>query len=272
MTAQAPPPARAFLMDLDGTLYQGGGPVSGAPGVLDALRRRGIPFRLVTNTSSRPRSALLARLAEYGFRVEPDEVFTSVGAGAALARQRGFRSLLPLVAPAALEDLAGFALSGGTSGRADDGPVDAVLVGDLGEGWNWALMQEAFARLMDGAALIALSRDRYWRRDDGLVLDMGPFVAGLEYACGVTAEIAGKPSRVFYDMVATALDPAGEIPRGTIAMVGDDVWSDVGGAQQAGLQGWLVRTGKFREDALAGSRVTPDRVLDSVTGLLPNDP
>lgn len=268
MTVQA----RAFLLDLDGTLYQGGGPVAGAPGVLDTLRRRGIPFRLVTNTSSRPRAALLDRLAEYGFQVEPDEVFTSIGAGTALARRRGFRRLLPLVAPAALEDLAGFALSGGTSGRAAGGPVDAVLVGDLGEGWNWALMQEAFARLMDGAALIALSRDRYWRRDDGLVLDMGPFVAGLEYAAGITAEIAGKPSEVFYDMVRDALDPAGEIPREAIAMVGDDVWSDVGGAQRAGFQGWLVRTGKFRDDALARSGVTPDRVLDSVTGLLPNDP
>jgi ribonucleotide monophosphatase NagD (HAD superfamily) len=77
---------------------------------------------------------------------------------------------------------------------------------------------------------------------------------------------------VFYDMVVGSLDPAGAIPRGAIAMVGDDVWSDVGGAQQAGLQGWLVRTGKFREDALASSGVTPDRLLDSVTGLLQNDP
>jgi ribonucleotide monophosphatase NagD (HAD superfamily) len=47
-------------------------------------------------------------------------------------------------------------------------------------------------------------------------------------------------------------------------MVGDDLWSDVEGAQRAGLQGWLVRTGKFREDALRSSGIRPDRILDSV--------
>jgi ribonucleotide monophosphatase NagD (HAD superfamily) len=52
-------------------------------------------------------------------------------------------------------------------------------------------------------------------------------------------------------------------------MVGDDLWSDVGGAQAAGLRGWLVRTGKFRPEALAAGEVVPDRVLDSVAGLLP---
>jgi ribonucleotide monophosphatase NagD (HAD superfamily) len=50
-------------------------------------------------------------------------------------------------------------------------------------------------------------------------------------------------------------------------MVGDDLWSDVQGAQRAGLQGWLVRTGKFREDVLLGSGITPDRILSSVTEL-----
>jgi ribonucleotide monophosphatase NagD (HAD superfamily) len=52
-----------------------------------------------------------------------------------------------------------------------------------------------------------------------------------------------------------------------MAMVGDDLWSDVQGAQHAGLQGWLVRTGKFRESALVESGIRPDRVLESVAAL-----
>jgi ribonucleotide monophosphatase NagD (HAD superfamily) len=50
-------------------------------------------------------------------------------------------------------------------------------------------------------------------------------------------------------------------------MVGDDLWADIDGAQQAGLEGWLVRTGKFHEDTLATSGIRPDRVLDSVAEL-----
>jgi len=50
-------------------------------------------------------------------------------------------------------------------------------------------------------------------------------------------------------------------------MVGDDLWSDVLGAQRSGLQGWLVRTGKYQESALIGSGIEPDRILESVATL-----
>ncbi len=138
------------------------------------------------------------------------------------------------------------------------------MVGDLGARWTHGLMQEAFEHLMGGAALLALSRDRYWLEEGRLTLDAGPFVAGLEYACGRSATVAGKPSpRFFTAALATLGGPA----PATVAMVGDDLWSDVAGAQAAGLRGWLVRTGKFRLEALEAGVVTPDRVLGSVAEL-----
>ena len=92
----------------------------------------------------------------------------------------------------------------------------------------------------------------------------GPFVRALEYATGVEARVAGKPSAAFY---AAALGSLGLDLSARAVMVGDDLWSDVEGAQRAGLQGWLVRTGKFREDALRDSGIVPDRVLPSVAAL-----
>jgi ribonucleotide monophosphatase NagD (HAD superfamily) len=50
-------------------------------------------------------------------------------------------------------------------------------------------------------------------------------------------------------------------------MVGDDPWSDVAGAQAAGLQGWLVMSGKTDAPTLDASGVRPDRILDSVADL-----
>jgi HAD superfamily hydrolase (TIGR01458 family) len=141
-----------------------------------------------------------------------------------------------------------------------------VVLGDLGAGWSYDVLQEAFRYVMDGAAIIALSRDRYWQRADGLALDAGPFVRALEYATGVEASVAGKPSPAFY---AAALASLGVDVSGQAVMVGDDLWSDVEGAQRAGLQGWLVCTGKFREDTLRDSGIVPDRVLSSVAALVP---
>jgi HAD superfamily hydrolase (TIGR01458 family) len=207
---------------------------------------------------------VIDRLLGYGFDVSADEVFTATLAGAELAKAAGQRRVAPFVPQPALEDLTGLELGGGTSGRSLKGNPDAVVVGDLGERWTYGLLQEAFDYLMAGASLIALSRDRYWLRDQCLALDAGPFVAALEFATGKSAAVAGKPSPAFY---AAALRSLGLDPTAPAAMVGDDLWSDIQGAQGAGLQGWLVRTGKYREDVLRQSGILPDRILDSIAGL-----
>jgi phospholysine phosphohistidine inorganic pyrophosphate phosphatase len=257
--------AAAFLLDLDGTLYVHGAPVPGAPETVAALRRGGVPFRFVTNTTSRPRAALVSRLRDYGFTAESEEILTPVTAAGQLARERGYAVIAPFFPAPSLVDLAGLDLRGGTSGRPPGERPQAVLVGDLGEQWTYALMQEAFSYLLDGALLVALSRDRYWRRNDGLALDAGAFVAGLEYATSREGVLVGKPSSAFFRAAVAGFGPG--LATQSVAMIGDDLWSDVRGAQQAGYQGWLVRTGKFREDALRESGITPERTLDSIADL-----
>ena len=254
----------AYCFDLDGTLYRGDAAIPGAVAILGRLRDTGVPFRCLSNTSSRPRSALLGRLRGYGFDIREDELLTATLAAADLLSSRGRRRLLPLVSAAATADLAGFELVGGTSG-APSGSADAVLIGDLGDAWSDALMQEAFHALRGGADFVAVSRDRYWRRGEALVMDCGAYVAGLEYATGRSADIAGKPSPVFF---AAALKSLGDLPAARVAMVGDDPWSDVAGAQAAGMQGWFVSSGKADAAALEGSGVRPDRVLGSVAELV----
>jgi HAD superfamily hydrolase (TIGR01458 family) len=268
--AQAVTPTRpaAYLLDLDGTLYAGGAAIRGAVEQVAHLRASGTPFRLVTNTTSRSRRLLVERLRGYGFEVDAGEIFTATLAGVAVARNAEYSRVAPFVPAAALEDMTELDLIGGTFGKPDDSPgapPAAVIVGDLGEQWTYDLLQEAFEYLMGGAALVALSRDRYWLQGERLALDAGPFVAALEFAAGTTASVAGKPSAAFF---AAALDSIGVHDPARVAMVGDDIWSDVQGAQRAGLQGWLVRTGKFREEALRSSSVVPDRILRSIADLV----
>lgn len=251
----------AFLLDLDGTLYTDAGPVAGGPAMIATLRRRGIPFRCVTNTTSRSRRGLVERLRAYGYAITPEEIITPVGAAAALCRSRGHRRVAPYMPAAALEDLDVLVTHG-------DGSPDAVVLGDLGEGWSFARLQQAFGQIMAGADPIALSRDRYYHRGGQLTLDAGLFVAGLEYVTGRTATVVGKPSAEFYHAAVASLALAGGADGHDIVMVGDDLWSDIAGAGQAGLTAWLVRTGKFREQTLSTSGITPDRVLGSVADLL----
>jgi phospholysine phosphohistidine inorganic pyrophosphate phosphatase len=246
----------ALLFDLDGTLYTDAGAIPGAVETLAELRRRGVPFRCVTNTTRRSRRLLADRLARYGFAVEPSEIITAVMSGVALLRSRGIRRVAAYVAGDALEEFAGFDLEAAVP--------EAVVIGDLGEAWDFATLNRAFHSLMDGAELVALQRDRYWLKGDALVLDAGPFVAALEYATGKTAVLCGKPSAAFYRAALASLPAAGGTRPRDVVMVGDDLWGDVEGAQQAGLTAWMVRTGKFREDVVAASGIVPDRIIGSV--------
>jgi HAD superfamily hydrolase (TIGR01458 family) len=231
---------------------------------VDRLRRSGTPFRLVTNTTSRSRAMIVERLRGYGFTVESEEIFTATLAGVELLREAGHRRVAPFVPAGALEDMTDLELVGGTSGLTGAGPVDAVVLGDLGERWTFQLMQEAFELVTAGAMLLALSRDRYWRQGERLALDAGPFVAALEYATGREAVVVGKPSAAFFQLAAASLG----VSTDSVVMVGDDAEADVAGAQAAGLRGVLVRTGKFRPAEPSWAGVRPDATLESVAHVL----
>ncbi len=222
---------KGLLVDLDGTLYVGDEPLAGTREALRRLKASGMLVRYVTNTTRRPRSAVHAQLESLGFEVAEDEIFTPARAAALLV---GDHSCFPLVAEALREDLPGVRLT-------DEEP-DYVLVGDLGEGFDYGRLNKAFRLLMGGAELLALQKNRYWLAESGLSLDAGPFVAALEYASGKTATVVGKPRESFFRL---ALRELGLEP-GETAMVGDDPESDVAGARAAGLLGFQVKTGKYR--------------------------
>ena len=256
------------LLDVDGTLLTESGAIPGAAAIVDRLRHRDFPFRIVTNITRRSRDSVVSRLRDHGVQVTRDEVFTAVFAGAEWMKARGFQRVAPFVSGDALPDLREFELVGGTAGaQAQSGRPDAVLVGDVGDRWNHTLLNEAFRYVMDGAALVALQMGRYWLGPSGLEVDAGAYVAALEFATGSTATVCGKPNAEFFEAALRSFPGSGVSDRARIAMVGDDLAADIGGAQRAGLQGWLVRTGKYRDDVLAASEIIPDRVLSSVADL-----
>jgi HAD superfamily hydrolase (TIGR01458 family) len=248
-----PAQAGAFgvLLDIDGVLYVGDDPIDGAREALTELRELGGGLRLVTNTTSRSRREVFEHLCELGFDTALEEVLTPAAMAVRHCQERGYRSVVLLVGERLREDLA--ALDDDSPG----GRADAVVLGDLGDGFTADVLNRAFRLLMDGAELVALQHNRYWRRADGLALDVGAYAAALEYATGREAIVVGKPAPAFFEAAIADMDLERAV------MIGDDLEADVGGAMAAGLPGVLVRTGKYREDALPAG-VTPTAVADSI--------
>jgi HAD superfamily hydrolase (TIGR01458 family) len=247
----------ALLLDIDGVLTVGSEPVPGAVEALGRLRELVDGVRLLTNTTSRSRTAIATGLRQQGFEVEDADVLTPAALTLSLCRDRGYERVELLVSGSLREDL------GGLAEAEPEERADAVVLGDLGDGFTAAVLNRAFRRLLDGTPLIALQHNRYWRSDEGLVLDVGAYAAALEYGAGVEPTVVGKPSGEFFAAALADLDTSPE----TAVMVGDDIEADVGGGLDAGIASVLVRTGKFSEAAVEASDVIPTATIDSLADL-----
>ncbi len=244
-----------LLLDLDGTVYQDRQAIAGAADAVRALRDGGIAVRFVTNTTRVPRSTIARWLGDVDVAAAADDIFTPPLAASAWLRQRGLRRVALCLPRHTFEEFPGFEIV--------DADPEAVVVGDLGPGWSFETMNRVFRWLLDGVEFLALHRNRYWKTEGQLVLDVGAFVAAFEFATGRTATLVGKPSRALFEAAARSMS----LELSAVAMVGDDLLADVAGAQAVGCQGFLVRTGKFRGEELEASDVQPDLVVDSLAAL-----
>jgi HAD superfamily hydrolase (TIGR01458 family) len=223
---------RAVLLDLDGVLYVEDRPIPGAREAVATLRDAGLALRFVTNTTALPRRRILERLERLGFAVASAELATPAVLAVRHWLDAGHTRVALVMNDEVKEDFAELEEVAERAG--------AVIVGDLGSAFGYDVLNRAFRLVMDGAELVALQRNRYWLTPDGLSLDVGPFVAALEYATARAAHVVGKPAPAFFHTILQTVGASAA----EAAMVGDDVESDVGGAQRAGLAGVLVRTGK----------------------------
>lgn len=246
---------RGLLLDMDGVIYVGGKTIKGAIETLDYLRGHGIPFKFITNTTTRTPKELIAKLECMGIRVNENEIFTAVSATLQYLKARGNPSCYLLLREGIKPLFKEF--------KEDSTTPDYVVIGDIGASWNYENLNAVFNMLMRGSSLICMHRNKYWQGEQGLQMDIGAFVAALEYVSGKDALVIGKPASAFFQEAIESLG----LDRSQVAIVGDDIDSDIGGGQASRITAVLVQTGKYRESYAARSSVKPDFTIDSIASL-----
>jgi len=243
----------AILFDLDGVLYIGENSVPGAVETVSSLQQFGHRIAGVTNTTTQSRRTIAEKLKSMGIPIPEAAIYTP----AALAnRAIGSKKAALFIRDSLLEDFQNIR-------ECRDSP-DFVVMGDIGgEGYPPKTLRLIFEMVMEGAEILALHKNRFWQKADGLHLDLGVFVAAIEYATGKSATVLGKPSAGFFHEICREL---GVLPEHAL-MIGDDIESDIGGAQQSGLKTALVQTGKYRETFVKQIGIRADLVIPSVADL-----
>jgi HAD superfamily hydrolase (TIGR01450 family) len=263
---------RGLILDADGVLVSKGRSLPGAEESLRRLAAMGVPYRIVTNFSTAHRDTLAEHFSTGGLVVDPERIITAASAAAGYtADAYPARPLLVLATRDAAREWTGQRLLAPAEADDDDAGVAAVVIGDAGDDLSFANLDIAFRAVRRGAELVAMHRNGWWFTALGPTLDSGAIVAGLEYALGQRARILGKPAPgVFRQAAAGLATDLGlrRLPARTVAMVGDDLRSDLAPARRLGMRTVLTLTGKTSPDEVADAtrlaRFTPDAVAPSV--------
>ena len=254
--------AEGLLLDIDGVLVTSWKALPGAVEALEEIADTGLPRMFLTNTTSKSRAQIADALTDVGFKVRDDEIVTAAVLTAEYLRTKHpGKRVVVLNEGAVTEDMAGVDL-------VDDDP-EVVVFGGAGPSFTHELLSRALGWMIDGVPTIAMHRSLTWSTSSGPKIDTGVYLEGLQKATGKKIRAIGKPSPLGFRSAVEMLgvgDPAG------VVMVGDDMYSDVLGAQKTAITGVLVRTGKFlpeQLDALVKDEFwqVPDHVIDSIADL-----
>ena len=244
---------RAFIFDLDGTVYRGGAAIPGAAAFINRLRVDGVPYLFVTNRGNRTPAEVARQLTEIGIRCTEDTVLTSAQAtagylGAVKAYVIGETGVVQALANAGAKVV-------------DENP-DVVIV-SYDTAISYEKLTKATRHVLAGARLIATNTDNIITVEDGVLPEAGPLVAAIENATGQTAEVIGKPNRIIMDEAVSRLNVAHE----RCIVVGDFLMTDILAAQNAGMASVLILTGVSKQNEIATAPCAPTWVVANYSEL-----
>ena len=246
--------AKGFLFDLDGVFIQSDRLLPGALKTIQVLENKSIPFRFLTNTTTKSRNTLHMMLLDMGIKCKREHIFSAGYSGVKTIKEMGNPSCVLYISDDLKKDYKIFNLKASKP--------ELIVIGDY-DRWDFTMLNQAFNHVMNGAEILALHLGKYYRVDSGLKIDSGSIVKALEYATDKEAIVVGKPSIKFFK---AALDDLNLDPN-EVLMIGDDLDNDIYGAKRIKVDGILVKTGKYHPKILEMNHIKPYGLFDSIGNL-----
>ncbi|MCB0828620.1 MAG: HAD-IIA family hydrolase [Solirubrobacterales bacterium] len=264
-----------LLIDLDGVVWRNHQFLPGAAETVRTLLTEGMPIAFVTNNPRLSPAEQAAILRDGGVEIDDGKVVTAGSTLFEFAREMfgpapnalvvGTDSFHAQAASAGIVEVARPDRAGpdGASPATGSGTAAEVVLVSGHETFDYAELRAASMAARDGALLAATGRDPIMPMPDGLWPGTGAILAAIETASGKTAVTTGKPEPAIFEAALRAIGSPGRV-----AMIGDQLSSDIAGAQAAGLEGILVEAGTDPGGSGSDRETTPDHRIDDLAGLL----
>lgn len=241
-----------LLIDMDGVLTRDKEftPFEGAPEFIRKLKDRGVPFRIVSNNSTRAPALIVRKLKERGFDLEEEDFISPVGVLPDYLSSIGVRSVF-VIGTRMLRDFLG---EKGFDVK-EDHRVDAVVVGQDKELDFFKIKTAVSAVFLENAKIVPVNLSRIVKDSDGLYFPgAGSISRMIAYTTGYEGELPnlGKPSPQFIELALKGL------PKEEVFLISDDIYTDLMGAKELGIKTVFMTTGKYREDEPKKAGWEPD--------------
>lgn len=250
---------RLFVLDLDGTVYLGDRLLPGAAEFIAAAKKKGRQVLFFTNNTSRSPMEYVERLTRMGIPITRRDILTAGDVTIHyLKKHCPGKSVYLLGVPALRQSFeeAGICLT--------EGQPDLVVVG-FDKALTYERLEKACVYLRRGAGFLATHPDINCPTEAEPIPDCGAICAAVTASTGFTPRFLGKPAAETVELV----EAVSGLPRGSVAFVGDRLYTDVACGTQNGACGILVMTGETTPEMLAESRFSPDAVFPSLGAMTP---
>jgi HAD superfamily hydrolase (TIGR01458 family) len=252
-------PIKGILSDIDGTLYFKGKPIPGAIETIELLREKKVKLLFFTNTDSKTPKSIHELLKDYGFKLNEGEIFTPLIALKEFLSDKLDRKIYLVATEEVQDEFKNF-----THIKGNEAP-DFVIISDFHDNWDVNRLNKAFKYVKKySARLLGTQGNRYYLDRNGEpVIDTGSFVQMIATAANVKPTIFGKPSKDYFIQALKKLD----LPANKTVVIGDDIESDIQGAQNANIRGILVKTGKGQFYNTSNENIIPYKIIDSISSI-----
>ncbi len=247
---------KGIIFDIDGVLEYHGRVCDGAVETVQALRDQGLILRFLTNSTLKSRASCASRLRAHGFAVADEEVFTASYLTAEYLRRKDVRSCWVMVDGEGMSEF-------------QDLPEDRehpeyLVVGDNRSCFDFEHLNRALRVLLQGSKLIGMQGELLDTVTGEPELNVGSWVSMLERASGQQAVYIGKPNALAFRTVLESM----RLPTEQVTVVGDQLSTDIAGAQRLGMRTVMIRGGEFQPSD-AEKDIHPDIAIEGV-GQLPD--
>lgn len=256
------PVYKAYVFDLDGTVYLGDAPLPTAVATITRLRQEGKRTLFLSNNPTRTCADYAAKLTRLGLPTAVDDVLNSSAVMVAFLRREMAHGRFYVIGEQPLCDemaRAGLTLS--------ENPAEIqAVIASFDRTFTYRKLQIAFDALRAGARFFATNSDAYCPTPTGGEPDAAAIIAALTACTGVPVEVVvGKPSLIMAQAVLDRLC----LPPEHCLMIGDRLETDILMGQRAGMATAVTLTGATTRQELAHASIQPTYVLQTLSDLLP---